>query len=638
MQLDEFLTHLDGVKPTGKDKYMACCPVHGDETPSLSVAVKDVKGTRKILLKCFAGCRTEDIVRELGLSMQDLIVNPTAKQDFQKSRGLKKLVARYDYLDREGRFLFQKTRWQWEDGKKDFTWSHKDSAGQWVKNRGGEAVLFNLPVLNTTDFVYLVEGEKDVLTLQRYGKPAVSLPNGANSKWLPSFTEALRGKRVVILQDNDEPGKACAARCANALHGAAASVKVLDLTREWDKLPPHGDISDVLAVRKPADVFDSLTALELLTPEWQPVEEPPQPPENGLSVISAVELQQKDIPPARFVVVDFLPQGLSLLASPPKYGKSWFVLDLCLSVAAGTPFLGQDTVKSGCLYLALEDSQRRLQDRMNKVLGGRTAPQGFYFATSALDIGEGLLEQLEGHMAAHPDTGLIVIDTLQKVRGAGNSRENAYSADYREVGALKAFADKHGVCLLLVHHLRKMADDGDPFNRISGTNGIMGAADSVFVLSRKKRSDTQTTLSVTGRDIESREMVLEFDKGSYRWQVLGSVEQLEEQQARTEYESSYIPGTIRELVEQSGGRWSGTMQDLLDAAKRYHGVLLADTTQALTRRVKEFERPLLEYDGILHERGRNGSGGARHIFYKRALQRSEIATIESQPQGEQLSI
>ena len=119
MQLDEFLTHLDGVKPTGKDKYMACCPVHGDETPSLSVAVKDVKGTRKILLKCFAGCRTEDIVRELGLSMQDLIVNPTAKQDFQKSRGQKKLVARYDYLDREGRFLFQKTRWQWEDGKKD---------------------------------------------------------------------------------------------------------------------------------------------------------------------------------------------------------------------------------------------------------------------------------------------------------------------------------------------------------------------------------------------------------------------------------------------------------------------------------------------------------------------------------------
>lgn len=636
MQLDDFLIRLEGVKPAGPGRYMACCPVHNDTNPSLSVTVKDVKGTEKILLKCFAGCRTADILDKMGLGPQDLIVNPTPQRGFsgaQKGRGQRKLVARYDYLDQDGHFLFQKTRFQWEDGKKEFTWSHKDSSGHWVKGRGGEAVLFNLPVLNTTDLVYLVEGEKDVLTLQHHGKPAVSLPDGANSKWLPSFTEALRGKQVVILQDNDDPGKACAARCANALYGAAASVKVLDLTKEWDNLAPHGDISDVLAAHKPADVFDALEALKLLTPEWQPVEEPPQPTENSLSVISAVELQQKEIPPARFVVVDFLPQGLSLLASPPKYGKSWFVLDLCLSVAAGTPFLGRDTVKSGCLYLALEDSQRRLQDRMNKVLDGKTAPQGFYFATSALDIGEGLLEQLESHMTVHPDTGLIVIDTLQKVRGAANSKENAYSADYREVGALKAFADKHGVCLLLVHHLRKMADDSDPFNRISGTNGIMGAADSVFVLSRKKRSDTQTTLSITGRDIESLEIVLEFDKGNYHWQVLGSVEQMEEQQARTEYESSYIPGTIRELVEQNGGRWTGTMQDLMDVAKRYHGVLLADNTKALSNKVKQFERSLLEYDGILHDRARNGNGGGKHRFYKR-----QLSVTETQPQGDQLSI
>lgn len=108
---------------------------------------------------------------------------------------------------------------------------------------------------------------------------------------------------------------------------------------------------------------------------------------------------------------------------------------------------------------------------------------------------------------------------------------------------------------------------------------------------------------------------------------------MEEQQARTEYEGSYIPGTIRELVEQSGGRWSGTMQDLLDAAKRYHGVLLADNTKALSNEVKRFERSLLEYDGILHDRVRNGNGGGKHRFYKR-----QLAATESQPQGEQLSI
>lgn len=648
MQLDEFLTHLDGVKKTGPTQYMACCPVksahkHGDRAPSLSVG----KGNNgSIVFYCQGGCSQESVLQALGLSMKDLFPDgdrprvdrrqehrprPTIRED----RG--SIAAQYDYTDENGQLLARKTRWETAVGgkrKKTFTWGHPAGQG-FQSGRNGMAVPYRLPELVKAETVFLCEGEKDVDNLTAQGLAATCTPDGAGtgSKWRDTYTPYFAGKTVYILQDNDEVGKKFAQYEAEKLSPVAQEVKVLDLTALWPGLPEHGDISDVMEHLGATQALADLLGLADKAPGWEPVEEPPQPPENGLSVISAVELQQKDIPPARFVVVDFLPQGLSLLASPPKYGKSWFVLDLCLSVAAGTPFLGRDTVQSGCLYLALEDSQRRLQDRMNKVLGGRTAPQGFYFATSALDIGEGLLEQLEGHMAAHPDTGLIVIDTLQKVRGAGNSRENAYSADYREVGALKAFADKHGVCLLLVHHLRKMADDGDPFNRISGTNGIMGAADSVFVLSRKKRSDTQTTLSVTGRDIESREMVLEFDKGSYRWQVLGSVEQMEEQQARTEYESNYIPGTIRELVEQSGGRWSGTMQDLLDAAKRYHGVLLADNTKALSNEVKRFERSLLEYDGILHDRVRNGNGGGKHRFYKR-----QPATTESQPQGEQLSI
>lgn len=133
-----------------------------------------------------------------------------------------------------------------------------------------------------------------------------------------------------------------------------------------------------------------------------------------LNTISAVALQDKDLPPIRFIVKDLFPQGLALLASPPKYGKSWLVLDLCLSVAAGKPFLKHQTVKSGCLYLALEDSEHRLQDRMNKVLNGEKAPEQFDYATLALDIGHGLMEQLEEYIETHPNAGLIVIDTPAK--------------------------------------------------------------------------------------------------------------------------------------------------------------------------------------------------------------------------------
>ena len=134
-------------------------------------------------------------------------------------------------------------------------------------------------------------------------------------------------------------------------------MKVLNLSKEWPHLPEKGDISDILAAEPSEDVFMKLESLEALTPEWKPTQR-----EGGhvLRTISARELRNKKLPPPRYVVAELLPQGLSLLASPPKYGKSWFVLDLCLSVAAGTQFLGCRTVKIGCLYLALEDSERRL--------------------------------------------------------------------------------------------------------------------------------------------------------------------------------------------------------------------------------------------------------------------------------------
>lgn len=381
------------------------------------------------------------------------------------------------------------------------------------------------------------------------------------------------------------------------------------MREKWDR-PQSGSTYGAITIQNAIDhcfqVFDPRATAE---------QDFGKPKKHTLPTISATELQNKDLPPIRYVVVDMFPQGLSLLASPPKYGKSWFVLDLCLSVAAGNDFLNHKTVKSGCLYMALEDSERRLQDRMNKLLSGAAAPDHFDYATSALDIGQGLIEQLEDYIKQKPETGLIVIDTLQKVRAPGKSGENAYSVDYREVGVLKSFADQHGICLLLVHHLRKMADDTDAFNRISGTNGIMGAVDTALVMTRAKRTDAQTTLSITSRDIDSSETVIEFHKDDYKWHVLGDASWLQEQQAKLEYNSSPIVKTIKELLEQSPGGWNGSMQELLDAGKHFAGTYLADSTRALTSKVKALEKPLFDYDGIIHERSKNGSGSGKHHFY-----------------------
>lgn len=348
----------------------------------------------------------------------------------------------------------------------------------------------------------------------------------------------------------------------------------------------------------------------------------------GLQIITSGDLTSKQFPPTRYVVKELLPQGLAIIAAPSKYGKSWFVLQMLLDVSAGKPFLNFQTVPCRCLYLALEDSWPRLQYRLKKLLDGNPAPDRFDFANEARPLGEGLIESLEDYIKKNPDLGILVIDTLQKIRGTVNSKESAYGADYREIGMLKGFADRHNICLLLVHHLRKAGDDGDPFNRISGTNGIMGAADTIMVMTREKRSDKQTTLSLTGRDVDSKELVLSFEPDTCLWQVLGDADWLTEQRKRLAYQSDPLVMTVKGLLKENPGGWSGTMSELMEEGKRLANTLLAESPRKLSSRLAKTEEQLFSYDKILHEKGKNGTGSATHYFRYNTVQR----TVDENPQ------
>ena len=347
-----------------------------------------------------------------------------------------------------------------------------------------------------------------------------------------------------------------------------------------------------------------------------------------LNHISAADLQNMELPPVQFIINGLLPVGLGLLVSPPKYGKSWMVLDMGLSVASGNSFLGHETNRGGCLYLALEDSLNRLKDRMGKVLGSEAAPACFDYAVEALDLSHGLLEQLAGYLTEKPETKLIIIDTLQKVRG-GAGKENAYTTDYREMGLLKSFADQHGICILLVHHLRKMGDDGDPFNRISGTAAIFGAADAAMVLSREKRGDSQTTFTFEGRDIESGSSVLEFDKKLFRWRLLGDSDWLAEERARLAYQKNSIVITIKKLLEQHPEGWKGSLQELMDVSKLFVDESIADSPRELSGKLKKLDNRLFEQDRIIHTRGGNGTGGGKHEFRIKQINGNEQKSIFS---------
>ena len=225
--------------------------------------------------------------------------------------------------------------------------------------------------------------------------------------------------------------------------------------------------------------------------------------------ISAEELLSTPLPPVKWIIPDLLPAGLALFAGPSKAGKSWLTLWLCLQVAQGKPMWGREIEPHTVLYLSLEDTFNRLQKRLLQLVGSEEAPERLVMQTECSSIGQGLEEQLTSFLYQHPDTGLIVIDTLQKVR-SNDQNNSMYASDYKEISALKALADKYNVCILLIHHLRKELAD-DVFSRISGTTAISGAVDSSFTLVEDKRGSGKAKLSCIGRDIEYRELTLEHN-------------------------------------------------------------------------------------------------------------------------------
>ena len=236
--------------------------------------------------------------------------------------------------------------------------------------------------------------------------------------------------------------------------------------------------------------------------------------EKRLETIDGEQLMSMPLKPLDFVVDSLLSQGLHILAGSPKVGKSWLALWLAVTVAKGEPVWGMNVKQGTTLYLCLEDSTLRIQNRLFEIT--EDAPASVHFSTESEILGRGLEEQLRTFLAEFPDTVLVIIDTLQMIRGTGY--DNTYANDYRDLSALKRIADAQGIAILLIHHLRKESAD-DVFDRISGTTAISGAVDSSFTLVEDRRGSGKAKLSCIGRDIEYRELVLERNKDNV-WEMI----------------------------------------------------------------------------------------------------------------------
>ena len=335
-----------------------------------------------------------------------------------------------------------------------------------------------------------------------------------------------------------------------------------------------------------------------------------------LTAISAFDLQQKEFEERYYAVQDMIPEGETVIAAPPKTGKSWLMLDMCLKVAEGKPFLGFETKKSDTLYLALEDGDSFEQERLNIVLAGQAAPKNFHFVFSnVMPMNEGFLLQLEDLLTQFPDVKIVVIDTLQFIKYRQGKSESAYETDYRTGRDLKEFAEKKDIAIVVVTHTTKMRYIDDDMANVSGTNGVTGAADSVIVLGKEKRTDSEAKMFITGRKVRQTMHNIKFDDAKCRWEYIGVAEVSDkDQREKEEREQNYINSKIREAVIQIAKNlandaepWKGRAGDLIDEALKYH-IGLRESNKEIGGFLNKMQGLFMDYDGVLVEKIKNGTG------------------------------
>ncbi len=381
--------------------------------------------------------------------------NPKTASPKQSAKQFKKgIVAEYDYVDDFGELLYQVCRkepkgfyqrrphddgsWIWALSEGEYAkqpngdWKlvRHDTPSDYLKDNFEEVrrVLYRLPELLNADLretIFVVEGEKDADALNKLGLIATTNVSGSE-KWRKEYNEYLKDRTVVILPDNDDAGRSHAIQIANYLKGIAKSIKIIKLPN----LPEKGDVSDWL------DAGGTVKELTELV-KSESVYKQEERSNSKSNIISAASLMAKEFPEPKFAIPGLLSEGVTLFAGKPKLGKSWCGLGMALAVASGGHALGTIPVEQGnVLYLALEDGERRLKDRLQKITGNGSVPEELEFATTWSRLNEGGLEQLEKWLIEHPNARIIFIDTLKRVRPQERGNRQLYDSDYDAIAPL----------------------------------------------------------------------------------------------------------------------------------------------------------------------------------------------------------
>lgn len=608
---DIYTNYLENYERKGNE-LISLCPFHEEIDPSFNINLQtgqyhcfgcNAKGNIITFLSKMENITTKEawkqIVNEYNLkyTMEDYSIEKKLPLEFLKELGItnNEYNMRIPYYDFNKTLIAEKYR------------NHPIYPDRFFYSKGFKTNLYGLWKLNdfSNEYIILVEGESDAQTLWYYNIQALGVPGASNFK--KEYKEVLsRFNKIYIHSEEDNGAK----EFVNSICSVLPIEKcfIINSKALGCKDPSELHINNLFDFNKLLETAISATTSTVNVENNNYFKE--------IVSFTAKELLSKELAPLPVMVNNMLYQGLAILGGAPKARKSWWCLDLCLSISSGKPFLGFETNKCECLYLALEDSDRRLKNRIKLILGSNEIPEGFRIEIECDTLENNLIKSLEHYLLKFPNVKLIIIDTLQMIRGMQGHKESGYAYDYREGKKLKNFADEHGICILVVHHLRKMKDS-DVFNQLSGSTGLTGVADTIMILDREEVK-TEASLYIRGRDIEEEVYKMRFRSDILKWEILSK--DTENQTEQEIYNGNPIVKTIKKLLTINPEGFEITSNQLLEKIPKLTSVKPKQkSASALTQEINnKISKLLLKYDGIHYEPpNTNGGSGGRKMFFSK---------------------
>jgi len=654
LSIRDVVEHYTGEHFNRDDKCHCPFPDHlGDKNPSFSI-LKD-----KNTFKCFGCDKGGSVIDFVMMYKQvdkyqavnmlncdfNLGINtnqPTSKKIDIKSYLLRceRCVNKTDYFEKRGLSptTIKNHRLGYDENKKAVTIPYNGKMNYYQlryinekkfykppTSEAGTEPLYNENALQNVNSnpIFIVESPICAMSIEQYGNKAVAICGGGG---VNKLEKALKGKKVnelgfILSLDNDDTGQRYTNEKSSFLKSKKIKFVVCNIAGK-EKDPndlllksPEALIKNIIRAKN--DYFSSCT--------------------NYGDLKSASEIMSLNIKPVEWLVENLFTSGLSIICGASKIGKSWFVQNMCLSISNGDKFLDKPTTKNTCWYMALEDDESLSQARLNKMLKGKTAPSNFLISYKIYPMEKlnkdqpTLMEYITENIKRNPEIKLIVIDTFQKVRSSALHGESMYAHDYRDISTLKQLADELKIAIILIHHTNKMKDrdtDGDPFAKISGTNGLMASADCIFLLS-KKRNEQNIEFTFTGRKIRYDTWTLCQNENDMTWTKLGTAEEEAHKKKLKEYNNNPYVITIKHLLASNNGDWCGSSTKFVEELGKLYpnGLPINPSPKNVGKDLNAITAELKEIDNIIHlyVNPNGGINGRSHRFYYVSQKREQTS-------------